>query len=98
MVIEVLKALINIPIPFNMIVLVVLFGSISGAIIGVSVELRKYASHRQTLQFKRDLVERGLGGDEIEQIVAAQTPSNAAPSKVGNYYAAGAPAVVPQTA
>jgi hypothetical protein len=98
MVIELFQALINIPVPFNMIVLVVLFGCITGGIKGVAVELRKYACHRQTLQFKRELVERGLGGDEIEQIVAAQTPSNAAPSKVGNYYAAGAPAVVPQTA
>ena len=38
-------------------------------------QFRKYVSHRNELEFKRDLVERGLTIDEIERIVAAKSSS-----------------------
>ena len=71
MLLELFKGIINIGVPFNMIVLIVLFGCITGAITGIAKEIRKYGCHRQNIDFKRELVERGLDGDEIERIVSA---------------------------
>ncbi len=68
--------LLNLPPPFNMIVLVMLiiFGSmVIGHVVG---EIRKYVSHRHELEFKRDLVQRGLSVEEIERIVAAGEDSD----------------------
>ena len=71
---EVFQSLINIPIPFNMIVLVVLFGSLASAIGAIAWQISTFACHRQELAFKRELVERGLSAEEIERIVQAHTP------------------------
>ena len=71
---EFFKSIISISPPFNMIVLVVLFGSASTAIATLVTQIRKYASHRQELEFKRDLVERGLGAEEIERVLQARSP------------------------
>ncbi len=61
--------------PFNMIVFVVLIGSIAGVIGTIATQARKYASHRADIQLKRELVERGLSAEEIERVVAAKPPS-----------------------
>ena len=89
-----IRAIINIPVPFNMIVLIVLFGCVTGMITGIAKEIRKYACHRQDIDFKRELVERGLGGEEIERIVSAQAPESSGPVTTigGNYFASGGPA------
>jgi len=47
-----------------------------GLITTVAAQVRKYASHRHELEFKRDLVERGLSIDEIERVVAAKSSSS----------------------
>jgi hypothetical protein len=39
----------------------------------IASQVRKYACYRHELEFKRDLVERGLSIDEIERVVAAKT-------------------------
>lgn len=77
------QEIIRIPVPFNMIVLVVLFGCIAGIIGTIAKEIRKYACHTQDIAFKRELVERGLDGDEIERIVAAEVTGNDAPVVIG---------------
>jgi hypothetical protein len=46
-----------------------------GLITALAAQVRKYASHRHELEFKRDLVERGLSIDEIERVVAARSSS-----------------------
>ena len=46
-----------------------------GLITALAAQVRKYASHRHELEFKRDLVERGLSIDEIERVVAAKSSS-----------------------
>ncbi len=42
----------------------------------VASQIRKYACYRHELEFKRDLVERGLSVDEIERVVAAKSAAN----------------------
>jgi len=65
--------------PWGMIITVVLIGCLTGVIMNITDEIRKYACHREDVQLKRELVERGLSVDEIERIVAART--NAPPGK-----------------
>ncbi|HVT26725.1 MAG TPA: hypothetical protein VHE81_01795 [Lacipirellulaceae bacterium] len=60
--------------PFNMVVFVVLIGSIAGVIGTIATQVRRYANHRADIQLKRELVERGLSAEEIERIVAANSP------------------------
>jgi hypothetical protein len=69
------QMIMSIPAPFNMVVLIVLFGCIAGIIKAIIKESRKYASHRHELELKRELVERGLSADEIERIIAARGPT-----------------------
>jgi cell division protein FtsL len=68
---ETLHSITSIPSPFNMIVLIVLISCAAGTVTSMVKELRKFASHRQEVSLKRDLVERGLSIDEIERVVAA---------------------------
>lgn len=83
MIIDIFKGILGIPVPFNMIVLVVLIGCIAGVIGTFAKEIRKYACHTQDIAFKRELVERGLDGDEIERIVAAEVTGNDTPVVIG---------------
>ena len=82
---ETLNLITSIPSPFNMIVLIVLISCAAGIVTTMFKELRKFACHRQELNLKRDLVERGLSIDEIERVIAAgktvtQTTAHAAGS------------------
>ncbi len=63
------QAILDLHTPFNMIVMVVLIGCVTGVLIEIAKQIRKYGCYRQELEFKRELVERGLGADEIERIV-----------------------------
>jgi hypothetical protein len=74
---DVFQSIVGIPSPFNMIVLVVLIGSVAGVLTGIAAQIRKFGCHRQDLDFKRELVDRGLAADEIERIVRAQLPQRA---------------------
>ena len=55
--------------PFNMIVLIVLFGCVAGVLSTIVKQIRKYACHRHEMELKRELVERGLSAEEIQRIV-----------------------------
>lgn len=70
-----IQSIVNIQSPFNMVVFVVLIGSAAGVVSTIAAQVRKYASHRADIQLKRELVERGLSAEEIERIVAADSPS-----------------------
>lgn len=59
----------------NWVVVIVLICVLSGVVTSFAKQVRKYVSHRHELEFKRDLVERGLTVDEIERIVAAKSSS-----------------------
>lgn len=61
----------ELPPPFNMVVIIIamIFGS--WMLCDFAGHLRKYFSHRDELQLKRELVDRGLGVDEIERIINA---------------------------
>jgi hypothetical protein len=72
MIIELFKGIINIQTPFNMIVLIVLFGSVAGVLTGIATQIRKFGCHRQDVDFKRELVDRGLSAEEIERIIKAR--------------------------
>ncbi len=76
------QAIMGLGTPFNMIVMVVLIGCVTGVLIEIAKQIRKYGCHRQELEFKRELVERGLGAEEIERIVRSQ-PGDAARDKAG---------------
>ncbi|HYO26265.1 MAG TPA: hypothetical protein VEQ85_15095 [Lacipirellulaceae bacterium] len=77
---DVLHAIVEIPPPFNMVVLVAMIGT-CGALLGnIAVQVRKFACYRQELQYKRDLVEfkrelldRAMTVDEVERLVRAQS-------------------------
>jgi hypothetical protein len=66
---EAFHSIVQIQTPFNMIVLVVLFGSIATVLSTIVTQIRKYATHRHELEFKRELVERGLEAEEIQQLL-----------------------------
>ena len=55
-----------------------LFGSVAGVLTGIATQIRKYGNHRQDIDFKRELVDRGLSADEIERIVEARSRQPAA--------------------
>ena len=71
---EFFRGIMSLPTPFNMVVVIVLIGCVTGVLTTIAKELRKYACHRQDLDLKRELVERGLPADEIERILAAKGP------------------------
>jgi len=56
----------------NWIVAIVLICVAASVITSIAKQLRKYGCHRNEVEFKRDLVERGLSIEEIERIVAAK--------------------------
>jgi hypothetical protein len=80
---DLIKAIVSIPVPFNMIVLIVLIGSAAGVLTGIATQIRKYTCHRQEIDFKRELVDRGLSADEIERIVSARIPERAEAEEAG---------------
>jgi hypothetical protein len=56
----------------NWIVAIVLICVVASVIASIAKQIRKYACHRNEVELKRDLVERGLSVEEIERIVAAK--------------------------
>jgi len=63
----------SVPPPFNMVVYIVLIVSGSSVLTSIVKQTRKYACHRQELQFKRELLDRGMPVDEVEQLVRARS-------------------------
>jgi hypothetical protein len=69
---ELLHSISDIPAPFNMVVWIVLICSLAGIITAAFKETRKYFCHRQEMEFKRELLDRGMTADEIDRVVRSR--------------------------
>jgi hypothetical protein len=74
---EFFKSVMSIGAPFNMVVLIVLIGSLCTLLGTIAAQVRIFVSHRADVQLKRELVERGLSVDEIERVIQAKSPREA---------------------
>jgi hypothetical protein len=70
---QALDTLLNFDSPAKFFVVLAVIGSVAATIITVVVQLSRYASHRADLNFKREMVERGLSVEEIERVLAAKS-------------------------
>jgi hypothetical protein len=52
-----------------MVVLVVFMGCVTSMVGGIASQVRKFFAHRDELEFKRELVDRGMSAEEIERII-----------------------------
>lgn len=68
---EIVSRIVSMPVPFNMVVVVVFIGCMAGVIMTITAEIRKYFCRREELDFKRELVGRGYSADEIERVCNA---------------------------
>jgi hypothetical protein len=59
-----------------MVVVIVAIVMVTGVITSIGKQIRKYACLRHEIEFKRELVDRGMTANEIEQIVKARSPSH----------------------
>jgi hypothetical protein len=64
-------SILGMPVPFNMIVLIVLIASVAGVITSVAKEIRRYLCHREEMELKREMLDRGMEGHQIEQVMRA---------------------------
>ena len=58
-----------------MVVLIILIVMGANTIMSVAAEIRKYVSHRESMDVVRDLAERGMSADEIERVMTAKPES-----------------------
>ena len=72
---DVIQNIFSLPTPFNMVVVIVALAMVSGVITSIAKQIRKYFCLREELEFKREMVDRGMTAEEIERIVKARTPS-----------------------
>ena len=63
--------------PFGFVVLIVFIGCAAGVLTTIAKQIRKYTCHRQELEFKRELLDRGLSVAEIERLVRLHAPATA---------------------
>jgi hypothetical protein len=64
----------TLPTPFNMVVWIVLIGTVASVTTAIVKQLGAYAQQRQDLAFKRELIDRGMSADEVQRVVEARTP------------------------
>jgi len=57
--------------PFNMVAIICLFFAVSSVIAAIAGQIRKYVCHRQELEFKREMLDRGMSAEEINTIIKA---------------------------
>lgn len=75
--IDSLTSLLHVDTPPKFFVVIALISGVVGLVTIIVMQLGRLASHQADLEFKRDLVERGLSVDEIERIVSAKPVSKA---------------------
>jgi hypothetical protein len=59
----------ELPTPFNMVAIICLISAVATVIGSFFKQLRKYVCHRQELEFKREMVDRGMSAEEIESVI-----------------------------
>jgi hypothetical protein len=70
-------SIIDMPAPFNMVVLIVIICTVAGVITSIAKETRKYFCHRSEMDLKREMLDRGMESREIEQVLrASQTDAD----------------------
>jgi len=79
--IDSLSSLLNVDTPAKFFVVIALIGCVVVVVTAIVVQLGWLASHQADLEFKRELVERGLSVDEIERIVSAKPVGKAQSSR-----------------
>ena len=57
--------------PFNMVAIICLFFAVSSVIAALASQVRKYVCHRQEIEFKREMLDRGMSAEEIESVIRA---------------------------
>ena len=73
---SIVELMSRIPPPFNMVVVIVLICSVCGVITSIAKQVRKFACHRQELNFKREMLDRGMPAEEIELVLRANRPDS----------------------
>lgn len=77
--IDLIQLIQGLPTPFNMVATICLIFAVSSLIASIVKQIRKFICHRQELEFKREMLDRGMSAEEIESVVRAgrdQTTSN----------------------
>ena len=72
---QLIDKILSIPVPFNMIVIIVAISFGTAIITSIAKQIRKYACLRHELDFKRDMIDRGMSVAEVEQLMAAKSPT-----------------------
>ena len=63
----------ELPTPFNMVAVICLISAVATVIGSFFKQLRKYVCHRQEIEFKREMVDRGMSAEEIESVILAHS-------------------------
>jgi cell division protein FtsL len=71
-----IQSIVNMGEPFNMVVLVMVIVMAASIVKTIAKETRRFACHRQELELKRELLDRGMGAEEIERVVKARGPAS----------------------
>ena len=71
---QLIDKILSIPVPFNMIVIIVAISFGTAIITSIAKQIRKFACLKHELDFKRDMIDRGMSVEEIEQLLAAKSP------------------------
>ncbi|MEM8667957.1 MAG: hypothetical protein AAGG48_10600 [Planctomycetota bacterium] len=69
---SIVSQILSLPTPFDMAVMVVLILASAGVLITAVTEIRKYFTHRELMELKRELAGHGMSAEEIERIVTAK--------------------------
>jgi propanediol dehydratase large subunit len=75
-----IDAIVGIQPPFNMIVLIALIAATVGLVGAAVTQIRHWACHRQELDLKRELIDRGLSADEIVKVIEASGLDDSTPN------------------
>lgn len=73
---DLLHKIIQIEPPFNMIILIMLIIFSSVTITSVASQIRKYYCMREELEFKREMLARGMTPEEADQWLRTKPPSS----------------------
>ena len=68
---ELLTKVLEVPIPFNFLIVFFALGTILGVIGVIVMEVRKFATHRLDLNMKREMLGQGMTPEEIERVLQA---------------------------
>lgn len=69
------QSVMSLPVPFNMIVLIVMIGCATALISSIVEEVRKYCCHRNEVELKREMLDRGMDTEDIERAIRAEIPT-----------------------